>query len=145
MDAVISISNQGRFRLVEARQIAIIIKRFTEGTAARVDFLIGQLEGIEPTLVEKTQPIEAEINSLITQWNEKVKKLGGHPKGMWRVDFPFVAGYYCWKYPEADIGYWRKADEDFAARALEGLRFEKNFEKQTETSSRARANKFPSR
>ena len=57
--------------------------------------------------------VESAIDESIRIWKEKVIKLNAVPRGLWRVDFPWVSstnpsdrGYFCWKFPEKSILYW---------------------------------------
>jgi hypothetical protein len=37
-------------------------------------------------------------------------------KGLWLVDFDSGDGYWCWAYPEADLGHWHSYEGGFGAR-----------------------------
>ena len=37
-------------------------------------------------------------------------------KGLWLVDFDSGDGYWCWAYPEDDLGYWHSYEGGFGAR-----------------------------
>ena len=55
--------------------------------------------------------LENGINSTILLWNQKIKKLGAIPKGLWLVDFEFGRGYYRWKYPGTRHPLWHTPDD----------------------------------
>jgi hypothetical protein len=143
MDDLISINRNGVFTLEQARQILPIVRRITQELSERVDDQITELESTPNHQKKVIAALEADINKLIQLWNEKIKKLGAIPKGLWLVDFDFGRGYYCWKYPETDLLHWHTRDEGFSGRRpLE----EKGFEKQNERSSnRSRSDQFPPR
>ena len=109
-EELISIHRQGVFSLEEARQILPVIRRITSDISTRVDELIQQLEATPAGQKDQILSLETEINNLIQHWNQKIKKLGANPKGLWLVDFEFGRGYYCWKYPEPDLFYWHTQD-----------------------------------
>ena len=49
-------------------------------------------------------------------WAEKIMQLGAEPKGLWLVDFDSGSGYYCWRYPEADVGFFHGYDDGYSGR-----------------------------
>jgi hypothetical protein len=145
---LISISRRGLFNLEEARQILPIVRHITYDLSEKVDALIAQLESTPDDQKELSQSLENDINQTIHLWNEKIKKLGAIPKGLWLVDFEFGRGFYCWKFPEADILFWHTQEAGFSGRRpLEDLSLEKK-EKQptkTKTPDSASANRLPPR
>src|SRR4051812_36244783 len=100
MEDVISINRRGVFSLEEARQVLPIIRRITLDISEKVDALLAELERLSKSEKKTAAFLEDEINKLIYLWNEKIRKLGAIPKGLWLVDFGFGRGYYCWKHPE---------------------------------------------
>ncbi|MCB0356948.1 MAG: DUF2203 family protein, partial [Bdellovibrionales bacterium] len=75
-----------------------------------------QLESLSPNQLDLIHQIESEINELIHEWHGKVRRLAGTPKGLWLVDFDAGFGYYCWKFPEAELSYWHNYNEGFDKR-----------------------------
>lgn len=143
MSDLISINRRGAFTLEQARQILPIVRRITEEISGQVDDLITQLESTPDAQKELVAAREQQINDLIQHWNEKIKKLGAIPKGLWLVDFEFGRGYYCWKYPETDLLHWHTREEGFSTRKpLEDLRFETQNEK---SPRRSGPDQFPPR
>ena len=53
---------------------------------------------------------------LVAKWARELTDLGLEIKGLWLVDFDSGAGYYCWKYPEKDLGHFHSYEEGFAGR-----------------------------
>jgi hypothetical protein len=146
MEDLIQISRQGVFSLAEARHVLPIIRRITQEISERVDALIAQLESTPVAQKQIVASLEQQINDLIHHWNEKIKKLGALPKGLWLVDFEFGRGYYCWKYPEEDLLYWHRLEDGFTGRRpLEDLKLEKNQEQSSTHSDRSRPDQLPSR
>jgi hypothetical protein len=116
MDGLISIQRQGLFSLKEARRILPVVRRITLDISEQVDALIAQLETTPDAQKTVIAGLEDEINKLIHHWNEKIKKLGANPKGLWLVDFAFSDGYYCWKYPETDLQFWHGLEDGYSGR-----------------------------
>lgn len=143
MGELISINRRGVFTLEQARQVLPIVRRITEEISGQVDALIAQIEEAPDARKDLIAAREDQINDLIQHWNEKIKKLGAIPKGLWLVDFEFGRGYYCWKYPEIDLLHWHTREEGFSTRKpLEDLKFEAQNEK---SPHRPRPDEFPTR
>jgi regulator of sirC expression with transglutaminase-like and TPR domain len=88
------------FTLDEARAL---MPRVQEITAAAVE-RYGKLPGEE----ERREVAEA--------WVKELAGMGLEIKGLWLVDFDSGAGYYCWKYPEKELGHFHSYEEGFAGR-----------------------------
>jgi len=114
--AMITINRRGVFSLEEAQQILPVVRRITLEFSAKVDLLIARLETLQLNQTDTICALEKQINELIQSWNEKIRKLGADPKGLWVVDFPCGSGYYCWKHPESDIMYWHSEQDGYPGR-----------------------------
>lgn len=115
VDQVIGINRRSVFNLEEARELLQLIRRLTKTYSERVQVLIKEIEK-RPTDAIQNEAREAEVGQLIQEWQTKVQKLGGLPKGLWIVDFDSGDGYYCWKYPEPTIRYWHRYRDGFTKR-----------------------------
>jgi hypothetical protein len=102
---VVSIHRRGVFTYEEARGLIPVVVRLSRHYNLLLDDLIARLEKTPPTLPNAIADLETRINNVIHQWNAKIVKLGGKPRGLWIVDFDHGAGYYCWKHPETDLLY----------------------------------------
>lgn len=114
---IVTIYREGVFTLEEARQLLPVIRRITQEHSQRVNELMGRLETMEPGSQQGLE-IEKQINSLISSWHSKIKKLGADSKGLWLVDFDSGDGHYCWKYPESELNYWHSYSDGFSNRQL---------------------------
>lgn len=114
--SVITINRRGEFGLDEARQILPVVRRITCEFSSKVELLIARLETTQLTQTETICALEKQVNELIQTWNDKIRKLGANPRGLWVVDFDMGDGYYCWKHPETDILYWHSYQDGYAAR-----------------------------
>ncbi len=65
---------------------------------------------------EARDNLETELNEVVTQWGQKIVKLGAEAKGLWLVDFDNGHGYYCWRYPETVVDHFHDYDVGFAGR-----------------------------
>ncbi|MGE0529332.1 MAG: DUF2203 family protein [Bdellovibrionales bacterium] len=113
---MITINRRGVFSLEEAQQILPVVRRITQEFSAKVEFLIARLETLQLNQTETICTLERQINELIQAWNEKIRKLGADPRGLWVVDFNSGDGFFCWKHPENDISYWHSYENGYSGR-----------------------------
>lgn len=113
---LITINRRGKFSLEEARRILPVVRRITSEFSAKVELLIARLETLQLNQTDTICTLEKQVNELIQIWNDKIRKLGADPRGLWVVDFECVEGYYCWKYPESDILYWHAHEDGYTGR-----------------------------
>lgn len=116
---VIGINRRSIFSLAEARALMPVILRLTKTYSERVQTLIDQVEAANNgggSMSERVERLEAEAGRLIQEWQTKIQKLGGLPKGLWLVDFDSGDGYFCWKYPEQTVLYWHQYRDGFSKR-----------------------------
>jgi len=114
--AVITINRRGIFSLEEAQRILPVVRRITLEFSAKVELLIARLETLQLNQTETICALEKQVNELIQTWNDKIRKLGAEPRGLWVVDFDNGQGYYCWKNPEMDIQYWHSYEDGYTGR-----------------------------
>ena len=114
--SMITINRRGVFSLEEARFILPIVRRITLEFSAKVELLIARLETLQLNQTETICALEKQVNELIQTWNDKIRKLGADPRGLWVVDFNSGEGYYCWKHPESDILYWHSYEDGYSGR-----------------------------
>lgn len=112
----VEIGYSGPMTLEHANKIIRVICKFTKEYSAKVNGLINRLEALDPKEREQSSAIESEVGQLIEAWNQKVRKLGGLPKGLWLVDIDAGDGYYCWKFPEPEIGFWHEYKSGYTGR-----------------------------
>jgi len=62
------------------------------------------------------QPGEEERREVAEAWAKELMAMGLEIKGLWLVDFDSGAGYYCWKYPESELGHFHSYEEGFGGR-----------------------------
>jgi hypothetical protein len=113
---VITINRRGIFSLEEAQRILPVVRRITFEFSAKVELLIARLETLQLNQTETICALEKQVNDYIQTWNEKIRKLGAEPRGLWVVDFDSGAGYYCWKHPETEILFWHSYEDGYSGR-----------------------------
>lgn len=113
MGEVFAIHQKRYFSKAQARALLPVIRRITREAADRVCHLSARLNhGQTFNKVE----IEREVQETFLNWQSKVARLGGQPKGMWLVDFDHGQGCYCWVFPETDIEFEHGYDEGYRGR-----------------------------
>jgi hypothetical protein len=59
---------------------------------------------------------QRDVEAVVSRWAREMEALGLVVKGPWLVDFDTGAGYYCWKWPEAELAHFHGYDEGFGGR-----------------------------
>lgn len=113
---LITINRREVFSLEDAQRILPVVRRITYEFSAKVELLIARLETLQLNQTETICALEKQVNELIQQWNDKIRKLGADPRGLWVVDFNNGGGFFCWKHPEADILYWHSYEDGYSGR-----------------------------
>lgn len=110
MGEVFFLGKRRRFTLEEARELLPVVRRVTEryiDEARRVRRRLGEQVSAE---------LEESLNEVLRAWAEQIEVLGAEPKGLWLVDFDNGDGYYCWRYPEPQIGHVHGYEDGYRAR-----------------------------
>ncbi|MBX2995507.1 MAG: DUF2203 domain-containing protein [Bdellovibrionaceae bacterium] len=117
MDNVVSISQTQRtFTLQQAQELLPVIIHITAESQREVSRMVNRLEAIKYGSTEAAQQLEEDIQTQIDHWQQKLSRLGVHPKGLWLADFDNGRGYYCWKYPESSIRFFHGYQDGFSGR-----------------------------
>jgi len=116
MGNVFELNRKKVFSITEARELLPILRRITDEANFRIKGLIALLETQRDRNSEKSKALEEKINSHVSEWQTKVAKLGAEGKGLWLVDFDCGTGYFCWKFPEANLEHFHGYTEGFQAR-----------------------------
>jgi hypothetical protein len=93
------------FSFEQARALVPAIHRLTETAQERLA-LLDTAQG-EPS---------DEAEDTVEEWAHAVSALGAEVKGLWLVDFDNGSGYYCWQFPETDLGFYHTYEDGFEAR-----------------------------
>jgi len=116
MQNIIEISSKRIFNLEQAQELLPVIYRITESAQLEVKSLINRLEAIKSVNLQAASDLELTINAEVERWHRKIERLGASPKGLWLADFDNGTGYYCWKFPETEIGFWHGYREGYTGR-----------------------------
>jgi hypothetical protein len=106
------------FTLSEAQNLLPLVYRVTEDASKKVKYLVACVEALPDKKCARALEFQDEINQLISQWQNKMERLGGRPKGLWLADFDNGQGYYCWKFPETEISYFHGYQDGFTGRKM---------------------------
>lgn len=113
---LIELRNTEQFTVERVNSLLPVIVKITKQYKLDVENKFFILEQISSSKTERVQSLEAEIDSQIAAWKEKMKRLGATPAGLWCLDFDNGKGYYCWKFPEEKIAYKHSYQEGFTNR-----------------------------
>ncbi len=106
------------FTLAEAQDLLQLIYRVTEDASKKVKYLVACLDALPDKKCARGIEIQDEINVYVSQWQNKIERLGGKPKGLWLADFDNGRGYYCWKFPETEISFFHGYQDGFTGRKM---------------------------
>ena len=101
--------------LEAAREMFPEVRKRTERAALEVESLFGD-RNAQPEGSEARAAVEDRIESIVSRWMREMEALGVEVKGLWLIDFDSGSGYYCWKWPEQELAYFRGHDDGFAGR-----------------------------
>jgi hypothetical protein len=62
------------------------------------------------------EEVEAAVGQATSDWARAMEAFGLEVKGVWLVDFDNGNGYYCWRWPEQELGWFHGYEEGFAGR-----------------------------
>ena len=113
---VLSINRNDHFTLEEANDLMPIIHRITSKHSLEAEKLMQRLENLEESQGDLIQKTEDELHAVVASWEAKVSKLGAEPRGLWLADLDAGDGYFCWKFPEKQIGFWHGYNEGYSNR-----------------------------
>jgi hypothetical protein len=122
-NSIIEINRRSVFSLEEAQEVLPVIFKLTKTYSQKVESLIARIDSLGGSSETLTDAIEAQVNSLIQEWQCKIQKLGALPKGLWIADFDSGDGYFCWKFPERGIEFWHKYSDGYSKRVRVSERF----------------------
>lgn len=109
------ITDPKQFTLTEAQKILPLIRRITAEAAEEVKTLEERSRQLSQN--ESPTPFYSHrIQLTIQRWADKVRRLGAVPKGLWTVDFSNGNGFYCWKFPEEEVGFFHEYDQQYSDR-----------------------------
>jgi hypothetical protein len=116
MENIVPLDHKRVFSLEQAQEILPLVYRVTDAAQKEVKHLMNKMEAIKGVSGQRASEIEAQINEIVTRWQTKMQRLGANPKGLWLADFDNGKGYYCWKFPEMEIGFWHGYSDGYSGR-----------------------------
>jgi hypothetical protein len=97
-----------------ARRLIPDVRARTARAVAQVDALEAQRDELRPGPARAA--FDERIQEVVQRWAREVEALGADVKGLWLVDFDSGAGYYCWTWPEEELGFFHTYEEGFGGR-----------------------------
>jgi hypothetical protein len=102
-----------RWSLAGARAVLEDVRSRTERAVRETDILVQERERSAPA---GRPQIDARIQAVVSRWAREIEALGAEAKGVWLVDFDNGSGFYCWRWPEAELAWFHAYDDGFAGR-----------------------------
>ena len=111
------VSRVGRrfFSLHEARELLPTVKRLTAEAVRNAESLVARLQKMDEADPEH-EHLNTELERVVAGWTKTMHEMSLEVKGLWLVDFDNGDGFYCWSYPEDNVGHYHGYDEGFAGR-----------------------------
>jgi hypothetical protein len=106
---------QHRWTLATARALLPEVRARTAAAVPEVEKLLEERAALAPDAAGRAE-LEASLRHHIGRWARSMEALGVEVKGLWLVDFDNGSGYYCWRWPEEELGYFHTYEDGFAGR-----------------------------
>ena len=103
------------FHLDEAREVLPIVKKITGLSHQRLTPIQARLNKMlanDP----RRRLYEHDYEQIVSQWKNKIERLGAQTIGLWLVEFELGDGCLSWRYPELSLAYFRQHGKSFAER-----------------------------
>jgi hypothetical protein len=107
--------SERQWTLASARALLPDVRARTERAVAEVEGLEAQREALAADAPER-RTLEEGIERALDRWAREMEALGVQVKGLWLVDFDSGSGYYCWRWPEATLGFFHGYEDGFGGR-----------------------------
>lgn len=104
-----------RWTLAAARQMVADVRSRTERAVKESDEIVARRDALPADSPERAE-IDRQIQDVVGRWAREMEALGLEVKGLWLVDFDNGSGYYCWKWPEAELAHYHGYEEGFDGR-----------------------------
>ena len=105
------------FTLEEAQALMPQVKAMTEPVYSLASSLAEELRVAEDARDEtRAEELRERLQTLVQSWQHAMQDLEAEVKGLWLVDFDSGDGYWCWAYPEEELGHWHSYEAGFTGR-----------------------------
>jgi hypothetical protein len=104
-----------RWTLATARALLPEVRARTAEAVPEVEKLLEERAAMDADSPGRAE-LEARLRHQIGRWARSMEALGVEVKGLWLVDFDNGSGYYCWRWPEQELGYFHTYEEGFPGR-----------------------------
>ena len=102
------------FTLEEARALMPQVMTTTEPVYTLAASLSEELSQAEDASdVARAEDLRERLQILVQSWQQSMQDLEAEVKGLWLVDFDSGDGYWCWAYPETELGHWHSYEGGF--------------------------------
>jgi hypothetical protein len=105
------------FALEEAQALLPKVQSITQPAFELAASLAHEMSDSEARDEEaRVEELRERLQAVVESWAEAIRDLGPDVKGLWLVDFDSGDGYWCWAYPEQELGHWHSYEAGFQGR-----------------------------
>jgi hypothetical protein len=104
-----------RWTLEAARALLPDVRRRTERAFEEAQQLLAERDD-HPPESPAWRDADGRVRVTVDRWAREMEALGLEVKGLWLVDFDSGAGFYCWRWPETELGFFHGYEEGFDGR-----------------------------
>ena len=108
-------SDERAWSLESARALMPDVRDRTQRAVDKVEALSKRREALPEASTERVE-VEQDMQRAISRWLREMEALGLEVKGLWLIDFDNGSGYYCWRWPEAEVAWFHGYDDGFDGR-----------------------------
>ncbi|MEM7411934.1 MAG: DUF2203 family protein [Myxococcota bacterium] len=102
--------------LAGAREILAEVRRHTSEAVTQIGEIDARRSEL-PAGSSGRKQLDDDVHRAVAKWTRAMEALGVEVHGSWRVGFDNGEGYFCWRWPEPEIAYFRGYDDEDDARA----------------------------
>lgn len=105
MGELIPIHTKRKFSELEAESILPVVKRITDRAVSSIEDIESQLRFM-PSGEPLHNRMKHNIETIISQWADKIMRLGCAPVGLWVVNFDSESGCFSWRHGDEGLNFF---------------------------------------
>ncbi len=103
------------FSLKEAQELLPLISKITKRHHQQLTPIQVRLQKLLANDPRRRVP-ERDFEAIVSQWKQKVERLGATVTGLWMVEFSLGEGALAWRFPELRLGHFKEHGMSFDER-----------------------------
>jgi hypothetical protein len=102
--SIYHLNNEKFFSEDEAYELINLLMAVTSKAKNKINGLNSKLE-CQKSNPQVADELQTELNLQIQKWSDKVRRLGGFPLSLYKVNIPTAGGFFKWNFPSAEIDF----------------------------------------